>query len=375
MNTERIQCRETMKTSPLTDSTQTIPDPAEVLELLSSELFGTWYQNQEFRRNIREGQPYFNGATGSTNPTRHSPSKLLKCHRKQYYNHHNAPEETSDPDGIFWFGTEFEKQLVLQFLDDIAKEVGGFVRKSDWVDFTEEVGSTELQFKGETDPLIVDDDAVPIVPLEVKTRDSVDSLDSPSRIHKAQLHAYIRGLSQKYNIEPPTGVILYGCRKTFRIKCFQVPFSEEFWSEIILEWAGSQTEFLVNELLPPADPEHQWECGYCSYRERCGKGSAPASDYGDKGFVWGFSGYPLKKVKEYLENNPDDELTPALAAKYSELAATYAVQDWLCTQCGTSIDWKQVDSADEPLCPRCAEDNILAPLAQPGTQDAGEPDE
>lgn len=348
-----------------------ISNSNDFLDFLTGENFSTWFRNKEIRDNIRNGQQYFNELREPNSPSRHSPSSLLKCHRKQFYKQHNSPKETADPKGIFWYGTAFEEQIVIPFLESVVREIGGYVRKSDWVDFSVETDAANLQFKGKTDPLIVDSDGIPIVPIEVKSRTSIESLDSPSRQHRAQIHAYIVGLAEKYQIEPPTGVILYGSRKTLDVKCFNVPFSQNFWNGVVVEWAAEQTKFQIEETLPPADPEQSWECGYCPYRERCGKGSSPVTDSGVDGLVPGFTDYPREKVRKYLEYASDEVLTSALASEFPSLASDFPVKKWACNRCNTTVEWKEIESATNPLCPNCAEDDVLSPLRSPNTISAG----
>ncbi|MFK5602618.1 CRISPR-associated protein Cas4 [Haloferax volcanii] len=340
-------------------------DSTSFIDRLSGDSFATWYEDRRFRQNIRDGQHYFNEPSKSRDPGRHTPSNLLNCHRKQFYKELNAPKETENPDGIFWFGTAFEEQIVLPFLERIVSEVGGYVQKYDWIDYSIEADGTELRFKGRTDPLIVDADSVPVVAIEVKTRNSVKSLDSPSRTHRAQIHAYMVGLGQKYNIRPPDGVILYGSRKTFDVRCFHVKYNETFWNEVVVKWATAQTRFRTNEILPPADPEQKWECGYCPYSERCGKGESSAVDSGVHGFVPEFTEYPRRSVEEYLRLFPNVALTPALASKYPDIASEHLVPGWCCERCGYTVKWDAITTAGEPLCPQCAEKNILEPLSRP----------
>ena len=58
----------------------------------------------------------------------------------------------------------------------------------------------DLVLKGSTDPVVVDADGTPVLPTEVKTKNSLEYLDEPNEHHKAQLHAYMLGLSQKYDV-------------------------------------------------------------------------------------------------------------------------------------------------------------------------------
>ncbi|MCD2200802.1 PD-(D/E)XK nuclease family protein [Halobacterium sp. KA-4] len=346
-----------------------------LLNRLTPTQFTEWHREEQYAQNIENGTPYFNGTGYQPSAERHSPSKLLRCHRRQFYNDYNAPEESADPDGIFWAGSKLEEELLFPFLKQTAAELDSYVRNSIWIDYSTDSHAGPIEIKGSTDPVIVDEDATPVLPTEIKTKRTLKTLNEPNRTHRAQLHAYLLGLSEKFEIDLDVGVLIYVSRQSLDIETFRIDFDAAFWNETVLDWAATHTQYRIDEELPPATPETDWECEYCSYRERCGKGSAPAADYGVRGFVREFAGYPPEKIEEYLENNPEEELTPALAAEYPELAATYAVQHWSCNRCGSSINWKEVEAADEPLCPCCAEDDILTPLTRPDPQNIGEPND
>jgi len=273
--------------------------PSKVDSLLSDltgDRFGEWYRERTYRQNIENGTPYFNGPSSVPAIEQHSPSKLLKCHRQVIYQQYNAPQEKSDPNGIFWFGTRFEEDVAFPFLEQAITESNTYVQNSVWVNFRVETGGVELEIRGETDPLIVDANAVPILPTEIKTKSSIEHTSSPNRSHRAQLHAYMVGLSKKYDIDLTKGVIMYGSRESLDVKIFHVEFDMEFWEDIVLEWAASHTEYRLKNKLPPADPEHDWECKFCAYRERCGKGDIGYADIGSYGLLPGYSGYPKEKI-------------------------------------------------------------------------------
>lgn len=169
----------------------------DLIDLIDAKSFDDWYREREFAQNIREGRPYFNGPDRIPRPERHSPSQLNQCHRKIYYRQLNAPEEQADPQGIFWTGTKFEEELVVPYLESIVGS-GEYVRNSMWVDTTCETNAGEIQIKGATDPVIVNGESEPLLLTESKTKGSVDHLTEPDTHHKAQAHAYMYGLTQKY---------------------------------------------------------------------------------------------------------------------------------------------------------------------------------
>jgi CRISPR-associated exonuclease Cas4 len=346
------------------------------LQRIRTKDFGDWYRERKYRRNIENGTPYFNCSGSVPDPERHSPSKLLQCHRKIYYRQTNAPEEQSDPNGIFWFGTRFEEDVIFPFLREEFTDSDTYVSNTIWTDYTVQTDAGEIQIKGATDPVIVDADAEPILPTEVKTKESVDHVSSPSAHHRAQLHAYMWGLSEKHDTEITDGVIIYGSRKSMDVEIFHVKFDTEFWEQTVLEWASNHTEYRLEQTLPPAKPEHDWECKFCAYRERCGKGDSAYADLGSQGFLPGFKSYPRNKVKAYLESHEDAKLTPTLSNQHPELAEEHGLQSWECPSCSSTYTNEEI-SADlttcqQPLCPQCADSGTIAELQDPFCSEDGD---
>lgn len=338
--------------------------PNALAERIDGESFAEWYREREFARNIREGKPYFNGPSRVPAPERHTPSSLLQCHRKIVYRQENAPAEQENPEGIFWMGRRFEEDVLFPFLQDAVGD-DAYVRNSIWIDFEEETDIGDIRFKGATDPCIVDREAEPLVPTEVKTKEEVDHLDEPNRHHRAQVHAYLRGLSEKFDRDVNEAIIIYGSRKTMNVRTFREPFDVEFWEEVV-EWAAQHTEYRAADELPPDDPEYGWECRYCDYRHRCGRTDQPYSDEGVRGLLPLLADYPRQRVIEYLRAHDDPPLTPTLAWEYPDLADDHGVLGWSCPSCETSFTWKEIDhdpdAQDTPVCPECAEQGDLATL-------------
>lgn len=338
-------------------------------EEITEEAFTEWYREREVARNIREGTPYFNGPSQIKPPRRHSPSNLLQCSRKIFYKQLNAPEENGDPEGIFWFGSHFEEDVVLPFLEDVAAGRGQYVTNSLWVDFEVETSVSDLRIKGETDPVIVDEESQPLLLFEIKTKRSIENLTHPNSHHKAQAHAYMKGLSEKYDRSISEAVILYGSRTTLDIKPIHIEFDAGFWSEVVLDWAATHTTYRLDDELPPAEPEYDWECKFCPYKQRCGKELPRYSDEVPTGLLPLFNGYPREKLVQYLEAYPDAKLTPTLAHQYQDLVDEYGVYDWHCESCGKSYDWDDISwrgyvTSPSP-CPACSDEGPRGLLIGP----------
>ncbi len=342
---------------------QAVLPPNQLANRISPEDFDAWYREREFRRNIQDGTPFFNGPSKTKPPEQHSPSQMLQCHRKLVYRKENAPEEQSDPSGIYWVGEKFEEDLIFPFLSEWVTSSDTYVQNSIWIDYSVETCVGELRIKGSTDPVIVGPEGVPILPTEIKTKSEVNHISEPNAHHRAQVYAYLAGLSEKFDKQFSHAVIVYGSRESLDVKAFEIEFDSEFWKETVLGWAETHTEYRLNSELPPANPEYDWECQFCEYRNRCGEGETPHQDYGLHGFLPGYDDYPREKVVEYLDAKPEAALTPSLAREYPDLAEEYDVLDWYCQQCSTEVSWDAVDSGRHPRCPRCATNDDVSPLS------------
>lgn len=345
----------------------------QILTRISAETFESWYTERQIRRNIEEGQHYFNGPSRIKNPPRHSPSQLVQCHRKLMYRQENAPAEDPSPTGIYWIGSEVETEIAVPFLQEAITGPDTFVRNSIWVDYEVRVDGQALSIKGETDPAIVDQQGNPLMVTELKTKSSVEYVSSPDKHHKAQLHAYLYGLNQDYDYHLSNGLIIYIGREGLNLKAFDVTFDEEFWRETVLDWAKTHTQYRLDEVLPPADAELSWECDFCSYRERCGKGENHVADLGPGGLIPGYAEYPKETVEEYLRAHEDACLTPLLAWEYPDLADQYCVYPWECRTCGSTYEWDapsgNIRSDNLPDCPNCIANGTGGTLIGPRPSD------
>lgn len=333
---------------------------------VSNKSFKEWYRQREFEANILEGKSYFNGSSPVPEPSRHRPSKLLRCHRYVHYHRQNAPKETKEPLGTFWFGSEFEEQVVVPFLRAIVDE-DQYVTNSVWIDETVVVDDgVELTVKGVTDPVIVTAEANPLIVTEVKTSSSVEYRDSPSPHHRAQLQSYLFALNNEYDHDI-SGLLLYWGKESLDLKAFREPFDGEFWYDEVVPWMTEVTRYEQDDELPPASPLYEWECEYCPFRHRCGKSDKPFSDVNARGFL-PLTSYPKDRVKEHLAAHDELSLTPTLAHKFPELADRVDVYPWSCHVCNAEFDWDTLEPetiGDAPFCPTCVSNDALVHVSGP----------
>ncbi|WP_435345076.1 PD-(D/E)XK nuclease family protein [Haloarchaeobius sp. HRN-SO-5] len=285
-----------------------------------------------------------------------------------HYQTHNAPAEKGEPTGIFWFGSQFETKVAVPFLQSLTGD-GEYVRNSMWVDFTVGGADGPVRIRGETDPVFVDEDSEPLLLTEIKTTTSVASLDAPKPQHLAQVHAYLYGLSEKFERRIGDAIILYATRDDFSTRIFHIQFDQEFWAEQVLAWANENSNYRRTRSLPPPTPEYEWECNYCPYQKRCGRADGPFSDQGTTGLLPLDPDYPKEQLEDYLEAYPDACLTPTLSHQYPELAAEWGTYDWQCPVCSSSYPFETPawdgDVEQPPHCEECAEGGILATLEGP----------
>lgn len=339
-------------------SEEDIPDViSDVVRHIRGVSFKRWYRMKEFTENIRDGQSYFNGPSSPPPPLRHSPSQLLQCHRKIYYRQHNAPKETTEPVGIFWIGEHVETDLIVPYFQAVADD-DVYVQNSIWVDFTVESRTGDLHLKGETDPVFVDANGKPFLLTEIKTKESVENLDSPNDHHLAQAHAYMYGLTQKYDRRFTDVLIVYADRSTLELKVFHHEFDPVFWRSRVLDWAASHSEFRIEDQLPSPDPEYGWECQFCSYRKRCGKETDGDNEDSPPRGLLPLHEYPEEVVVSHLEAYSDTgvKLTPTVAHQHPHLASKFDVYDWVCESCDKQFPWKRFEptqSCDPLPCPHC----------------------
>lgn len=340
-----------------------------LVDAVSNDSFNEWYDERLFTENILEGRPYFNGASPIPAAEKHSPSKLLQCHRKVRYYGQNAPQEGDSSQGLFWIGSEFEEEIIVPYLQEAVTTDSTYVRNSLWIDTRVPTsGGDEVRVKGVTDPAIVDRDGDPILVTEIKTTSSLEYLDGPKTHHKAQLHAYMYALNSEYDRSIQDGLLVYGSRDTLDVRAFHVPFDDRFWRESVVEWMAQQTQYRENGELPPADPMFDWECGTCPFQRRCGEHDGGYRDEGFTGLLPGVASYRKQQLVEYFDAYPEAKLTPSLAEEYPVLATEHGVYDWECGTCGSTYAHDRIKEGQDSsprICENCSADGELSELRVP----------
>lgn len=335
---------------------------------ISPETFRSWRQRQKYRENIKAGNHEYNMGGYDVEPRRHSPHELAQCPRKIHYREQNAPRENESPDGVFFVGTQIEEEIVEPYLDDIAEQHNLFVQNSKWVECeieTDDVGAIEI--KGSTDPVICDADGDPHICTEIKSTKSLEYLDGPREHHLAQLRAYQYAISQEHG-EIPDGLLLYVDKTTLELRVYSPEFDENWFEHYVVDWAASLTEHRLNNELPPADPQQDWECDNCEFKERCGRGDSPVKAQPAEGFL-PVTEYPISAIGEYLRAHETARVSPSIAMENPEIADLYNVDPWVCRRCNAQYDWGSLEEdrsfSERPDCPDCAADGKQTPLRGP----------
>ncbi len=402
-----------------TPSPQNTPSPGDLLQSfrqhLDEQSFRDWHLLQERQRNAEEGYgDTRNDPSHMPDATDHSPSNLLNCHRMTEYKANNTPREDDLPYGIFKFGHDFEAYIE-QFLQDEVATPTTEVRNVERIKFDVD----GVTFVGSTDPVIFNDAGEPIALFEVKTSKNTHFVQrSAKKRHRAQAHAYAKGLQEKYELEsPPTVFYIYGGREDLDVVMHEEEFDTAFWEDTVIDWAKENTEHRKQDGLPPKvdpDGDMSYMCGYCDFAERCGNYEPSSESPNSPKYVESVDDYwwddsintdfqntvtdlpvkgflPLKKYPEdavvaHIATYDDVKLTPTLAVQYPALvegadrdqeetdrlnrlygvAPEREVADWVCDKCLSTFefgtfDWDG-DLDDLPSCPDCPDD---APLRGP----------
>lgn len=360
---------------------QSVPTP-ELDGHLDSQQFDDWVAQRDTEQNVRAGYGQVRNRPEVSRPAVVvSPHRLLTCKRKSEYERQNAPAEDPAPKGVFYVGHQIE-ELIEEYLDAQAS-ADGIVVNGLHVRFQAENG---VYFDGQTDPVLVDRGGLPHRLFEVKSTNNIDYVrDRPQDRHRAQAHAYAKGLQSRYGLSSaPPITLVYVDKESLEIKFHSESFDEEFWSNTVLTWAAKLVDASAGEHLPPTvEPEREWLCGYCEYKERCGnhEPDSPAptlmnsvEDQSHKGFL-PLIRYPEPAVVEHLKSNPDVDLTPTVATAHpmfvtgetvpERASRRYGnvpqreVHNWVCDR-GHEFEYEAVNwdgsLASPPHCPRCADD-------------------
>lgn len=335
-----------------------------VVEQLETRL-REWYREQTTRKNIENGNAEYNTPQPPPSADVFRPNRLLQCRRKQYYGEQNAPRESPPPKGIYFAGSKVEEDLVLPYLREQVASWSDelFVANSLWIEEDVTAGNGDVTLRGSTDPVIVQENGFPVFVTEIKSKRSFNGSPSVSPHHRAQLHAYMAGLSAKHDASVREGAILYVSREDLELEIMSVSFDDDFWSRVG-EWMEKLTTDRMHNELPSAEPEHDWECRYCPYAARCGAHTeSRVSDVGPEGFVPSIE-YPLESVKHHLECYPGVGLTATVANQYPWLSEDYEVTLPFCSTCGeaTTISPERSGTDSTPLCPTCAEEGDISEL-------------
>lgn len=189
---------------------------------------------------------------------RYYPSESWSCLRKKVYSFFKYEQETPLPLGLFEMGRRTEDAFYEMLKSHFnEKKVGNDVHI--------EIKLEDYIISGDTDPVIYETTKRKNIRtlFEVKSMANLSAVKEPNIHHIKQTTCYMKALNLKL------GMIVYINRSNLEdLKAFEVEFKEEDWQSIVTHF-DMLHGFLKDKVLPTSTPLMNWECRYCSYKNRC----------------------------------------------------------------------------------------------------------
>ncbi len=187
---------------------------------------------------------------------RYHASDFGKCLRKSYYEHTLGKRESEGSYPHFQLGN-----LVENFVEEaLASHYGSDSVKNS---FRIELDYDDFRVVGQTDPVVVGPNAEPEKIFEVKSTKNISFREEgPSKHHVMQVHPYMKALGLD------SCTFIYVQKTDLSVISHEISFSEGTFSEG-LERIKSLHEDLVRHGPPPSEPFMDFECRFCSYKDKC----------------------------------------------------------------------------------------------------------
>ena len=185
-------------------------------------------------------------------------SDATKCPRKAYWNITDRKKPDGDSLRYFKLGHDAE-----DFIERIIKQMNNNILNS--YRFDMKLHPSGIVVKGETDLYEVDENGEIVDIIEIKSTGNLYySKKEPKEYHVLQLQAYM-GLLDVHSAH-----ILYIDRSTYKTCYHDIDFDADIFDDFSKR-IFELDKYLREGIVPPKDPQADWECDYCDYKKECDK--------------------------------------------------------------------------------------------------------
>lgn len=193
------------------------------------------------------------------------PSQIWQCLRKQYLMRVSPIPMPLESLRTLTLGT-----IIHEFIADILKKEESIRVMSEVPIRIPHPTRHDIVISGRADDIIIITVGKTRYVVEIKTIDDLETKRQrnfiPKIEHKAQLNLYLKAYPGA------KGILLYIDRSNFEMEEFEVNFDPELFNDSISR-VELLHEYLTKRELPPPEaknnPEMQWQCSYCEYRNKC----------------------------------------------------------------------------------------------------------
>ena len=193
------------------------------------------------------------------------PSEIGSCLRKVWFSYKKPKELDKDKIKIFQVGI-----MLHDFIADVLRsEKTPEVRLID-SEVPFKLYFPDFMISGRVDDILIVEENGKKILVEVKSTKSLNMINEPQDAHVKQLQIYMHAL------KIPNGMIVYVEKSSLKTIEFEVEYDEEQVKEIMKRFEKLHEFIITNKMPEPEaklDPNKNWMCKYCEYREECERNS------------------------------------------------------------------------------------------------------
>ncbi|MCD6590632.1 MAG: PD-(D/E)XK nuclease family protein [Candidatus Aenigmarchaeota archaeon] len=189
------------------------------------------------------------------------PSEIGSCIRKVWFTYKKPKEPDKDKIKIFQVGL-----MLHDFIADVLRS-----EKTQQVRLVD----SEVPFRlvlpnftisGRVDDIMIVEANGKKILVEVKSTKSLKMINEPQDAHVKQLQMYMHAL------KIPNGMIVYIEKSSLKTIEFEVEYDKEQVKDIMKRFETLHDHLVMNKIPEPEaklNPNKNWMCKYCEYREEC----------------------------------------------------------------------------------------------------------